>query len=81
MHRDFMYEMARERMAEYRREAERRRRAGPSERGVWRRWVARRLFEAAFSVDAEEGWRAMWDRMCTPGRRDRRSSGAGRLTG
>ncbi|BBL80944.1 hypothetical protein RxyAA322_27980 [Rubrobacter xylanophilus] len=81
MHRDFMYEMARERMAEYRREVERRRRAGVSGRRVWRRWVARCLFEAAFSVDAEEGWRAVWDRMCAPGRRGRRSSGAGRLTG
>lgn len=79
MHRDFMYEMARERMASLRREAERRGRSGPSRARFWRRWVARRLFEAAFSVDAEEGWRAMWDRMCAP--RGRRASGVRKLAG
>lgn len=66
MHRDFMPELARMRQEEYRAEAERRRyrkRAVGRTRVSWRARVARGLFDAAFALEAEESWRAMWDRM------------------
>ncbi len=66
MYRDFMTEMHKVRQAEYRAEAERRRLrklAKGEDRLSWRARLARGLFDAAFALEAEESWRAMWDRM------------------
>ncbi len=72
MHRDFMPEMHRIRQAEYRAEAERRRlrRLVKGEDHLsLRAKAARGLFDAAFALEAEESWRAMWDRMSGKERR------------
>lgn len=72
MHRDFMLEMARVRRQEYEAEARRRRLCrlvGARERAArlsLRAKAARRLFDAAFAIEAEESWRAIWDRMSKP---------------
>ncbi len=66
MHRDFMPEMHKVRMSEYRAEAEQRRLrrlAKGGEHLSLRARAARGLFDAAFALEAEESWRAMWDRM------------------
>lgn len=72
-HRDFMYEVVRERMAEQQRVAEQYRMARqPGVRGPswwsqrcsqWRVRAARRFFDMAFTVERDEAWRAVWDRM------------------
>ncbi|AHY47689.1 Hypothetical Protein RradSPS_2406 [Rubrobacter radiotolerans] len=63
MYKDFMPEMSRVRReeyaAEYRPYAKVRDLARRSVRARW----ARRLFAAAFALEAEESWRAVWDRM------------------
>ncbi|MGH3088090.1 MAG: hypothetical protein ACRDSJ_12320 [Rubrobacteraceae bacterium] len=65
MYRDFMSEMHEARMAEYRAEAEQRRlkKLAKGDHLSWRARLARGLFDAAFALEAEESWRAMWDRM------------------
>lgn len=72
MYRDFMPEMDRVRRQEYRDEARRRRLCslgGAKERVArlsLRAKAARSLFDAAFAVEADESWRAVWDRMSKP---------------
>jgi hypothetical protein len=79
MYRDFMSEMHKVRRDEYLAEAEQRRLARLAkgeEHLSLRARVARRLFDAAFALEAEESWRAVWDRMGgKKSRRQRRLSG------
>lgn len=81
MYRDHMTEMHKARLAEYRAEAEQRRLAKlvKGETLSWRANAARRLFDAAFALEAEESWRAVWDRMS--GKRSRRKRRKRRLFG
>ncbi|MBA2377416.1 MAG: hypothetical protein ACR2N0_04120 [Rubrobacteraceae bacterium] len=78
MHRDFMPEMHKVRLAEYQAEAEQRRlkKLARGETLSLRARAARRLFDAAFAFEAEESWRAVWDRMS--GKKDRRKHPSGR---
>lgn len=77
MYRDFMPEMVEVRRQEYLAEAKRRGFARKAlDRPSIRARMARSLFDAAFAVEADESWRAMWDRMSRPARKDRRRPGA-----
>lgn len=82
MHRDFMPEMHKVRREEYRAEAEQRRLrklAKGEGHPSWRARAARGLFDAAFALEAEESWRAVWDRMS--GKHRRRLSGKKKYAG
>jgi hypothetical protein len=75
MYGDFIPEMSKVRQAEYRAEAEQRKLeklARGEEHLSLRAKAARRLFDAAFALEAEESWRAVWDRMSGKERRRER---------
>lgn len=73
MYSELSYEAVRERSARQRQQVEKQRlgvlarRARRKEsREALRARAARRLFAAAFALDARESWRAVWDRMSAP---------------
>lgn len=73
MYSELSYEAVRERNSQQRRRVEEQRlgslarRARRKEsREALRALAARRLFAAAFALDARESWRAVWERMSAP---------------
>ena len=73
MYSELSYDAVRERAAHQRRQVEEQRlgalarRARRKEsREALRALAARRLFAAAFALDARESWRGVWDRMSAP---------------
>ena len=73
MYSELSYEAARERAARQREQVDEqrlgalaRRARRKQSREALRARAARRLFAAAFALDARESWRAVWDRMSAP---------------
>ena len=73
MYSELSYEAARGRAARQREQIEKqrlgalaRRARRKQSREAFRARAARKLFAAAFALDARESWRAVWDRMSAP---------------
>lgn len=73
MYSELSYEAVRERSARQREQFEKqrlvslaRRARRKQSREALRARAVRRLFAAAFALDARESWRAVWDRMSAP---------------